>query len=415
MSGKVVLMVLLVSFSIIGVFEFALPEIFAARFSQIVTNPKDGVADISKEDQTPKTPHIQTPEPLKAIYMSSCVVATPSIRERLVKIAEETEINAIVIDIKDFSGRLSFAPNDFWNEYVSETCRAKDMKEFLDLLYTKNIYRIGRVTVFQDPYLTKKHPELAVKKLSDKTQTWKDRKGLSFLDAGSKKVWDHTIKLAEDSYESGFDEINFDYIRFPSDGDMKDIYFEHSVDQSKADVIELFWKYLHDALKPKGIVMSADVFGMTTTNYDDLNIGQVLERALPYFDYVAPMVYPSHYPSGFLNFKDPNKHVYEVVNHSMSVAVKRAEATTTPIKTLTNERIGTSTPAIYTHDPVNRLKLRPWLQDFDYGGNYDVPEIKAQIKATYDAGLTSWFLWSPSNRYTTDALKTEVVLDSQTQ
>ena len=120
---------------------------------------------------------------------------------------------------------------------------------------------------------------------------------------------------------------------------------------------------------------------MTTTNNDDLGIGQYLEDALPYFDAIAPMVYPSHYPPNYNGWKDPNQHAYDVVHYSMSRAVSRAMvASTTP------------------------LKLRPWLQDFDYGGDYDIPEVKAQIQATYDAGLDSWMLWSPSNRYTRAAL-----------
>ncbi len=390
-----------------------LPDFFSVEFDgrasveNLISSDEENVAEVPVIKEF-KTPHIATPEPMKAIYMSACVAGTPSIRNKLVTLIEETELNAVVIDIKDYSGHISFAPNDTWNEYVSKECSVSDMKEFLTTLYEKNIYRIGRVTVFQDPFFAKKRPDLAVKKSSDKSVVWKDNKGLSFMDAGSKEVWDHAVSLAKDSHKAGFDEINFDYIRFPSDGNMKDIYFEHSLGKNKAEVIESFWKYLHDTLKPEGIVISGDVFGMTTTNYDDLNIGQLLEPALMYFDYVAPMVYPSHYPKNFMGFADPNKHVYEVVNHSMKVAVSRAVASTTKIKLNSNERIGTSTPAVYTFTPQDELKLRPWLQDFDYGGNYDIAEVKAQIKATYDAGLTSWFLWSPSNKYTRGALNEEV-------
>lgn len=389
-----------------------LPELFSVEFDartpikKIVSSSEDTVEEVPVIEEV-RTPHIETPEPMKAIYMSACVAGTPSIRNKLVSLIEETELNAVVIDIKDYSGHISFAPNDSWEEYVSKECNVSDMKEFLQTLYDKNIYRIGRVTVFQDPYFAKKRPDLAVKKSSDKTIVWKDNKGLSFMDAGSKEVWDHAVSLAKDSHVAGFDEINFDYIRFPSDGNMKDIHFPFSQDKPKAEVIESFWKYLHDTLKPEGIVISGDVFGMVTTNYDDLNIGQLLEPALLYFDYVAPMVYPSHYPKNFMGFTDPNKHVYEVVNHSMEVAVSRAVSSTTKIKLNSNERIGTTTPAVYTFTPQDKLKLRPWLQDFDYGGNYDIAEVKAQIKATYDAGLTSWFLWSPSNKYTRGALLTE--------
>jgi len=123
------------------------------------------------------------------------------------------------------------------------------------------------------------------------------------------------------------------------------------------------------------------LFGMVTTNSDDLNIGQVLEYALPWFDYVSPMVYPSHYPTGFIGLSNPAAHPYEVVKYSMDRAVIKAKEA-----------------------GIDPLKLRPWLQDFDLGADYNAAEVRAQIKATYDAGLNSWLLWSASNRYTVDAL-----------
>ncbi|MCR4306653.1 MAG: putative glycoside hydrolase, partial [Candidatus Yonathbacteria bacterium] len=152
----------------------------------------------------------------------------------------------------------------------------------------------------------------------------------------------------------------------------------------KAAALEDFFAYLHRKLSPTGVMLSADLFGMTMTNSDDLNIGQVLERAAPYFDFIAPMVYPSHYPKNFNGYDNPNKYPYEIIKFSMDKGVERLIA-------------ASSSP----------LKLRPWIQDFDYGGNYDIPEIQAQKKAVYDAGLTSWMIWDPSNRYTVGALDKE--------
>jgi len=356
--------------------------------------------------------HLPTPEPLKAIYMSSCVVGTKDFRASLVKIADTTEVNAIVIDVKDFSGTLSYEPTDpnLKHAWDSAKCGARDMREFLQELHSKNIYAIARVTVFQDPHFTKLHPELAVKSIATGAP-WKDRKGLSFLDVGGKETWDYTIAIARDAYNIGFDEINFDYIRFPSDGNMKDAKYTLSTG-SKADQLEKFFKYLSAEMKKSNIPTSADLFGMTTTNNDDLNIGQVLERTLPYFDYVAPMVYPSHYPKNFNGWKNPNTVPYQLIHFVMGRGAERAEATSTAVATLDNTKIdlGTSTLAgqakkvLYTHEPQNKLKLRTWIQDFDYGGNYDVAEVKAQIKATYDVGLTSWMIWAPSNKYTIGAL-----------
>lgn len=357
--------------------------------------------------ETPVIKHIETPKAVKGLYMTSCVVGSKTLREGLVNIADTTEINSIVIDVKDFSGLLSFIPTDpTLKDFVSDRCRASDMEDFIQNLHKHSIYAIARITVFQDPFFTKLRPDLAVKRASD-GGIWKDKKGISYLDPGSEEAWQHTVAIAKASYAIGFDEINFDYIRFPSDGNMSDIAFPFSKNKPKPEVLESFFSYLNTNLKPLGVKISADLFGMTMTNYDDLGIGQVLERALPYFDFVDPMVYPSHYPATFNGWKDPNKYPYELVNYVMKRGVERAVATTSPIDSLESTRIGTSTPAVYTKTSWDKNKLRPWLQDFNYGGYYGPKEVREQIQATYDVGLSTWLIWNPSNHYTLDALLPE--------
>jgi len=374
-------------------------------------------------DPRPLVAHVPQPHPQKVMYMTSCIVGTPALREPLVTFLKQSEFNSIIIDIKDFSGTLSYEPRspEWKDAWDSARCGAKDMREFVALLHKKNIYVIGRITTFQDPFYTVRHPDEAVKKASDRTN-WKDFKGLSFIDVSAEPYHKHIVQLAIDSYNAGFDELNFDYVRYPSDGNMKDIAFLHG-ERTKPENLESFFKYLHEQLSdPKNFeavkhentgratntpYMSADLFGMTTTNTDDLSIGQVLERALPYFDFIDPMVYPSHYPKSFLGLGDPNKNVYRVVNYSMGEAVRRAKASTTPVAGFAQTRIGTSTPAKYQKPIYDIQKLRPWLQDFQYGGTYGVPEIRAQIKATYDTGLTSWMIWDPANRYTRGAYLTK--------
>ena len=206
----------------------------------------------------------------------------------------------------------------------------------------------------------------------------------------------------------GFDELNFDYIRFPSDGNMKDIDFSWSRDKTKAEALREFFSYLHDELKSSGVVISADLFGMTATNFDDLNIGQILEYTLPYFDYIDPMVYPSHYPSGFNGYKNVNANTYNIVKFSLDKAVGRTIGTTTTLKLPDNQliRVATGTlPALYTKESYPATKIRPWLQDFNYPVTYTPEMVKSQIQATYDAGLTSWLLWDPANKYTPSVLK----------
>ncbi len=254
--------------------------------------------------------HLETPEPLKALYMTSCVAGTYLWRNDLKTLIETTELNAVVIDIKDYSGNVSFDQG--------EGCFVSDLKEFIGELHDKNIYVIGRIAVFQDPKYTKLHPELAVKKKSD-GEVWKDYKGLSFIDVGARPYWDYIVELSKKSYEIGFDEINYDYVRYPSDGNMQDVSHTWTTGTTtKPEMLENFFKYLHDSLKNTGVKLSVDIFGITTTVENDMNIGQVLEKALPYFDYVAPMVYPSHYPPTWNGFANPAEHPYEVVKIAMT-------------------------------------------------------------------------------------------------
>lgn len=340
--------------------------------------------------------HIKTPEVVKSIYMTACVLSTVEFKQDLVDLIDATEINSIVIDIKDFSGTISF-PTDNPRLLGSQGdgCKATGVKEFIEELHKKNIYVIGRVTVFQDNVMTKLRPDLAVKRASD-GGVWEDHKGISFIDVGAKEHWEYIVELSKESYALGFDEINFDYVRFPSDGNMKDIRFDHSDGNNKPESLRKFFEYLHDELEGTGIVTSADLFGMTTTSYDDLNIGQVLEKALPYFDYIAPMVYPSHYPNGFNGWANPNDYSYDLIYFVMKSAVDRVDA----------YKASTSTPQ-ELRDRVSRAQLRTWIQDFDYGGDYGPKEVRDQINASVDAGVPSWMLWAPSNRYTQDALKSE--------
>ena len=184
---------------------------------------------------------------------------------------------------------------------------------------------------------------------------------------------------------------------------MKDIYFSHIGTTTKKEMLRKFFEYLNSKLTGTGIVTSADLFGMVTTNTDDLGIGQILEYALMNFDYVSPMVYPSHYPPTFNGWPDPNKVPYEIVKFSMDAAVARTKFLYGEISTST----ASTTPDLALMNRVNPLQLRPWLQDNDYPVHYTADMVRKQIQATYDAGLTSWMLWDPANTYTMEALLSE--------
>jgi hypothetical protein len=191
--------------------------------------------------------------------------------------------------------------------------------------------------------------------------------------------------VGRDALSHGFDELNFDYIRFPSDGDLKDMHFPIWDDGVlRSELIRRFFAALRKKLD--GVPISADVFGLATVNSGDLGIGQVIEDAYANFDYVCPMVYPSHYAAGFRGFPKPSGHPYEVVKYSMERAVTRLRAVR----------------------PNATGKLRPWLQDFDLGAVYDAARVRAQIRATEEAlgeDYAGFLMWSPSNVYTAEGLR----------
>ncbi|MFT7557421.1 MAG: hypothetical protein ACI83D_000085 [Planctomycetota bacterium] len=322
-------------------------------------------------------PHIATPIPVRAAYMTAWVAGTTKARDAVISFIDNSEINAVIIDIKDDTGHVSFVTTDpVVMSIGSSKARIRDIHALIELLHSKGVYVIGRIAVFQDPYFANKFPDQAVQSISTDT-VWRDRKGIAWVDAGSEMAWNYVASMAEHAYEIGFDEINFDYIRFPSDGNMKDVEYTLSAGKIRTDVMLSFYKYLDTRLRSQGIPISADLFGMTTSNRDDLGIGQVLTDALPHFDFIAPMIYPSHYPNGFLGLANPANNPYEVIHYAMKKGIERAE--------------------LIGEDPA---KLRPWIQDFDLGAKYDAAKIKAQKQALYDLGLYSWFTWDPRNKYT---------------
>lgn len=319
--------------------------------------------------------HLKTPSPVRGIYMTACIAGSKAYRDGILETLKGTSANTVIVDIKDYTGTLSYdlpgvvAPK-------GKGCTVADMPALVADLHNAGLYAVARITVFQDPLYSRVHPDMAVQSASHPGKPWTDRKGLAYIDPNSMEYWAHVVTIAKASHKIGFDEINFDYIRFPSDGDMSDAMFRNPPGVTKAEVIANFFDYLHSELAPAGIVTSADLFGQTTVNRDDMGIGQVLENALPHFDYVMPMDYPSHYISGFLGFANPAAHPYDVIKYTMTSAVERAAAASTSIE-----------------------KLRPWLQAFDLGADYTPEMIRAQVNAVHDAGLSSWVLWDAANRY----------------
>ncbi len=348
--------------------------------------PMNQSKDLSskKADIPPQEPLKNQPSVIKAIYITNWSAGTPSRIDYIINLIDKTELNAVVIDIKDYSGYVAYRTNiKEVLQYNAQEIRIPKINSLIKKLHDKNIYVIGRVTVFQDPVFAKARPDLAIKD-SATGSVWKDAKGLSWMDPASREVWNYNINIAKDAASRGFDEINFDYIRFPSDGNLDLMKFPfYDISKPKEDSIKDFFSFLRSSLQD--IKISADLFGLSTVERDDMGIGQIIESAYNYFDYVSPMVYPSHYAAGFLGYKNPAEHPYEIIKYSVEKAVMRLKAS----------------------GAVNS-KLRPWLQDFDLRANYGAREVKLEIKAVYDSGVSDgWMLWDPNNIYTREALVAE--------
>jgi len=352
-------------------------------------------------DIEPQQPLANPPEYIKAIYLTNWSAGSAKKMVYVLKLMRDTELNAVVIDIKDFSGYVGYNTDlDLPKKYKAVELRIPFLNKMVKQLHDEDIYVIGRISVFQDQRLAIARPDLALQ--SSSTQAvWKDYKGLTWMDTASQEVWDYNIDIAREILDRGFDEVNFDYIRFASDGKLSDIVHPYWDEKTlKTHIVRNFFRYLREQLP--NAKLSADLFGLVTVNTDGLGIGQHLEYALPYFDAIAPMVYPSHYFKNFIGFERPAEHPYEVVKYSLDTAVKRIKKYEANIRA----EIGTSTT------PMPRIaKLRPWLQDFDLGADYDAAKVLNQIQATYDSASSSpeifdgWMLWNASNVYTREALE----------
>ena len=403
----------------------AVPEALAPTSTQ----PEPKISPLADLPNQPPLPN--PPEVARGIYVTGWSAGYAPRINSLIALAKRAEFNAMVIDIKDFSGHVSYKTGlaEVAAGGAESELRILQPNALIKKLHDAGIYVIGRITVFQDPILAKTHPEWALKN-STTGKTWTDRKGLAWMDPAAKPVWEYNLSIAKDALARGFDEIQFDYIRFASDGDLGSIGYPFW-DQKTArhKVIAQFFKFLRDGLS--GAKISVDLFGLSAVNADDLGIGQVIEDAYTNFDYVSPMVYPSHFAAGFLGFQNPAKYPYEVVKYSMDHALARLvaerKAPASPelqrgeqsaTSTVSSTTIGDSRFAIGS-------KLRPWLQDFNLGAVYDAAMVNKQIQATYDALLNpknssssesssssttyhlqptndyfgGWLLWDPANIY----------------
>ncbi len=338
----------------------------------------DFIAPLSSSPRvTPLAPaQFTQPYTTRGIYLSPAVVGNDERLAIFLARLKDSNINTVVVDLKDFEGDLTFVPEDpSLQPYTPDKPWVKNMPDRVRQLHQLGLYTIARLPVFNDSAFAKINPAVAIQHAGT-NKIWRDSGGNAWLDPASKTVWAYNALLAFEAKRLGFDEVNFDYVRFPSDGALKQMQFPvWDGVGSRYDVMRSFFQYLNDTVRSQGIVTSVDVFGMVLLRDNGLDIGQRLADVLANFDYVMPMMYPSHYPRGFAGLANPAANPGQVIAAGFGKAV-----------------------AMLPAFPDSRI--RPWLQDFDIGAHYNLPQIKAQIKASDEAGGVGWLLWNASNKYT---------------
>jgi len=331
------------------------------------------------------------PEKVKGIYISGPMSGSGALFEAILENAEETEINTVVIDFKDDEGRITC---DIDTPMVSEigACRpyVRDIRSMTETLKKRGFYVIARVVAFRDPYLAEQKPEWSLH-LADGS-LYRDKKGMAWIDPYRKEVWDYLVEVGTAAKEAGFQEVQFDYLRFSTEGGMKNVVFDPAVtkERTKTEVITEFVKYAYENLASQGLFVSADVFGTIIGSEIDANaVGQDYTEMAKHLDYICPMIYPSHYGAGNFGIDHPDTKPYETV-----------------LEALKKSRTVLEQAAEEDGHVSNQAAVRPWLQDFTASylgeGNYiqyGYEEVQKQIQAVKDAGYEEWMLWSAANRY----------------
>jgi hypothetical protein len=331
--------------------------------------------------------HVPTPDTLRGLYVNRWA-ALGSKLDRLIRVARTTEINALVIDVKDDRGFVLYRSSvPLAREIGADTAdghwmsRSK-LRAVLDTMTAHGIYPIARIVVAKDPLLAQKKLDLAIKRKSD-LKPWLDKNGHPWLDPHQRVVWQYAVDLAREAYDVGFSEVQFDYVRFPDEKRLiTETVYPLANGRTRAQVIRDQLGFVRNALKPQHIRVTADVFGLTATDTTDMGIGQRWEMFVDQVDVVLPMIYPSHFARGTYRLRNPNAHPYQTIAHALKDAIARSD----------------SIP--------NAALIIPWYQDFTLGApRYEKAQIRAQMKAGYDNGFQSWILWNPKSNYTLAALE----------
>ena len=307
--------------------------------------------------------HVPAPDTLRGLYVNRWAALGRKLTD-LIGVAKRTEVNALVIDVKDDRGFVLYRSSvPLAREIGADTAdghwmSSSKLRAVLDTMTAHNIYPIARIVVAKDPLLAQKKLDLAIMRKSD-LKPWLDKNGHPWLDPHQRVVWQYAVDLAREAHELGFSEVQLDYVRFPDEKRLiSETVYPLANGRTRAQVIRDQLGFVRSALKPLGMRVTADVFGLTATDTTDMGIGQRWEMFVDQVDVVLPMIYPSHFARGTYKLRNPNARPYETIDHALKDAIARSD----------------SIP--------NAASIIPWYQDFTLGApRYGASQIRAQMKA----------------------------------
>ena len=332
----------------------------------------------------PAQPRVPTPRIVRGLYVNRWAALGQRMWE-LIDVANRTEVNALVIDVKDDRGFVLYHSTvALAREIGADTTRPmshRRLRAVLDTMRTHGIYPIARIVVAKDPLLAQRKLEWSIKQRADPSKPWLDKNGKPWLDPHQRGVWQYASDLAREAVNLGFSEVQFDYVRFPDEKRLvREAAFPLANGRVRSQVIREQLGFARGELRSTGVPLTIDVFGLTATDTTDMGIGQQWEKFIDQADVVLPMVYPSHFAPGTYGLRNPNAAPYATIDHALEDAARRSRGI------------------------ANAAKVVPWYQDFTLGPpRYGAAEVKAQIRAGYDNGVKSWLLWNPGSRYSVDA------------
>jgi hypothetical protein len=362
------------------------PEGAGARNDSVVAH-RDSIV-VPDSIRRPPTPLVPTPNPVRGLYVNRWAAIGDRMWQ-LIDVAKRTEVNALVIDVKDDRGLVLYHSHvALAKEIGADTTRPmsyRRLRAVLDTMRAHDIYPIARIVVAKDPLLAEAKPEWSIKRKRD-SMPWLDKNQRPWLDPTHPEVWKYAGDLAAEAVNLGFSEVQFDYVRFPDEDRLiREAYFPLMQGRVRAQVIHDQLSYLRTLVKPLRVPMTIDVFGLSATDTTDMGIGQKWEMFVDQVDVVLPMDYPSHFAPGTFGLGNPNAHPYSTLDHALRDAKNRSAGI------------------------PNAARIVPWYQDFTLGPpRYGASQVLAQMRAGRDNGIDSWMLWNPGSRYSIDALKLAV-------